>query len=157
MSGGARTRAPNARLLVRLTLSVAALLSVPVLAPAAQLIGASGSCADIQGGNPADGTPMILFHCHGSPNQSWVISNGTVSGAGGVCLDVMGSAPAEGAQVIVVQCNGRPSQKWQLTGGQIVGIGGKCLDVQGGGADDRTPLVLKTCSAGSPSQQWSVQ
>lgn len=126
-------------------------------AEAAQLIGASGSCADIQQGNTADGTPMILFHCHGSPNQNWVISNGTINGTSGVCLDVMGSAPRDGAAVIVVQCNGRASQKWQVVGGQITGLGGKCLDVQGGGSDDRTPLVINTCAPGIGSQIWSVQ
>jgi Ricin-type beta-trefoil lectin domain len=124
---------------------------------AAQLVGSSGSCADIQQGNTADGTPMILFHCHGSPNQNWVISNGTINGTSGVCLDVMGSVARDGAQIIIVQCNGRPSQKWQVLNGQIVGLGGKCLDTQAGSSDDRTPLVLNTCAAGVGGQIWSIQ
>jgi cytochrome c len=124
---------------------------------AAQIVGAGGSCADIQQGNTADGTPMILFHCHGSPNQNWVLSNGTINGTNGVCLDVMGSAARDGAQVIIVQCNGRASQKWQIVDGQIMGLGGKCLDTQGGSTDDRTPLVLNSCAPGIAGQIWTIQ
>ena len=68
-------------------------------AGAAQLVGSGGSCADIQQGNTADGTPMILLHCHGSPNQNWVVSNGTINGASGVCLDILGSNARDGAQM----------------------------------------------------------
>jgi hypothetical protein len=40
----------------------------------------------------------------------------------------------------------------------IIGLGNKCVDVQGGGSDDRTPLILKTCTSDpSLTQQWSVQ
>jgi cytochrome c len=126
-------------------------------AVAAQIVGAGGSCADIQQGNTADGTPMILFHCHGSPNQNWVISNGTINGTSGLCLDVLGSTARDGAQIIVVQCNGRASQKWQVLNGQIIGLGGKCLDTQGGGTDDRTPLILNKCAPGTGGQIWTIQ
>jgi non-reducing end alpha-L-arabinofuranosidase len=123
----------------------------------AQLVGTNnGECIDIPRQNTADGTPMSLFHCHGSPNQQWIISNGQITGLGGSCLDVQGSAPTEGAPIIIVACNGRPSQKWSFVNGQIVGIGGKCIDTSGGGASDHTPLILVSCSA-APSQQWSVQ
>ena len=124
---------------------------------AAQLEGASnGECIDIPHQNTADGTPMSLFHCHGSPNEQWTISGGQVMGMGGSCLDVLGSAAVDGAQIIIVACNGRPSQKWSFVNGQIVGIGGKCVDTSGGGSLDHTPVILMTCSS-APSQQWSVQ
>jgi Ricin-type beta-trefoil lectin domain len=124
---------------------------------AAQLVNRSGSCADIQKNDTNDGTPMLLFHCHGTPNENWTLTGGTLSGENGVCLDVLGSAPNDGAQIIVVQCNGRPSQKWQVINGQIIGLGGKCLDLQAGSTADRTPLVLATCNLSSDSQQWSLQ
>jgi hypothetical protein len=119
---------------------------------------ASGSCMNLpeHGGFAADGTPVRLFHCHGSSNQIWTISNGHVNSSFGSCLDVQGSAPNDGAQIVIVACNGRPSQNWTFSNGQIVGIGGKCIDVQGGGAADTTPLIIAPCSS-SPSQQWSVQ
>ena len=124
---------------------------------AAQLVNRSGSCADIQQNDTNDGTPMLLFHCHGSPNENWILTGGTLSGESGVCLDVLGSVPKEGAQIIVVQCNGRPSQKWQVVSGQVIGLGGKCLDLQAGSTADRTPLVLATCNPSSDSQQWNLQ
>src|ERR1700679_4140286 len=111
-------------------------ISMSSTSRAAQLVNRSGSCADIQQNDTNDGTPMILFHCHGTPNENWVLSTGTLSGENGVCLDILGSAPKDGAQVIVVQCNGRLSQKWQVIGGQIIGLGGKCLDLQGGSTAD---------------------
>ena len=128
-------------------------------AHAAQLVGtASGSCVNLpeHGGSAPDGTIVRLFHCHGTSNQVWTISNGQINSSFGSCLDVQGSAPTDGAQIIIVACNGRPSQKWSISNGQIVGIGGKCLDVLGGGTADTTPLVIAPCSQ-SPSQQWSVQ
>jgi len=126
-------------------------------AHAAQLISTLGNCADIQRGVTEDGTPVIQFHCHGSPNQSWVVASGNLQGVNGTCLDVMGSVPNDGAQIIVVHCNGRDSQKWQIVGGQIVGLGHKCLDIQGGGAGgDGSPLILNTCKP-TASQQWTVQ
>jgi hypothetical protein len=126
-------------------------------AGAAQLVNSSGGCADIQRNDTSDGTPMLLFHCHGTPNENWVLSGGTLSGENSVCLDVSGSAPRVGALIIVVQCNGRPSQKWQVINGQIVGIGNLCIDLQGGNTDDKTPLVLGTCNATSPGQQWNIE
>jgi hypothetical protein len=124
---------------------------------AAQLVNSSGSCADIPRGDTNDGTPVNLFHCHGSPNQNWVVGGGTISGENGVCLDVLGSAAKDGVAVIIVQCNGRPSQRWQVANGQLIGLGNMCLDLQGGSTADRTPLILATCNQSSPSQQWSVQ
>jgi hypothetical protein len=144
-----------------LVLATAALLvasiSLSSTSRAAQLVNSSGACADIQQNDTSDGTPMILFHCHGTPNENWVLSGGTLSGENTVCLDILGSVPKDGAQVIVVQCNGRPSQKWQVINGQIIGLGGKCLDLQGGSTTDRTPLVLGTCNTASGTQQWSLQ
>jgi Ricin-type beta-trefoil lectin domain len=140
-----------------LGLLMVASLSCALLGHAAQLVGTNNSeCIDVPRQNTADGTPISLFHCHGSPNQQWIISNGQIAGLGGSCLDVQGSAAIDGAQIIIVACNGRPSQKWSLANGQIIGIGGKCVDTSGGGTIDHTPLILVTCSA-APSQQWSVQ
>src|SRR5271168_1168075 len=93
-------------------LLVAVSLSCSMASEAAQLVGANGGCIDVPHQNTADGTPMSLFHCHGSPNQQWTISNGQITGMGGSCLDVQGSDAADGAQIIIVACNGRLSQKW---------------------------------------------
>jgi hypothetical protein len=144
-------------LVIATAVLLVATISLSSISRAAQLVSRSGSCADIQQNDTNDGTPMILFHCHGTPNENWVLSTGTLSGENGVCLDILGSAPKDGAQVIVVQCNGRLSQKWQVIGGQIIGLGGKCLDLQAGSTADRTPLVITTCNPSFDSQQWSLQ
>jgi hypothetical protein len=142
-------------------LAVSVLVMLALMAPtgpaqAAQLLNSSGSCIDIQRGDTNNGTPVILFHCHGSPNQNWVVSGGAITGENGVCVDVLGSQPKNGAQIIIVQCSGAPGQKWQIINGQVVGIGNKCLDLQGGSTADNTPLILAPCGS-SPSQQWSIQ
>jgi hypothetical protein len=132
-------------------------LSFVLAAHAAQLVAAnSGECIDVPHGNTADGTPISLFQCHGSPNQLWTLSHGQITGIGGSCLDIMGSLATDGAQIIIVACNGRSSQNWSIAHGQIIGSGGKCIDTSGGATVDHTPLILASCSS-APSQQWSVQ
>ena len=85
-------------------LTAAALMWAGV-SQAAQIAGTtSGECIDIPHGVAADGTQINQFHCHGTPNEQWTLSNGQISGLGGSCLDVMGSAPTEGAQIIIVAC-----------------------------------------------------
>jgi cytochrome c len=128
----------------------------PVPLIGAQVIASSGACADLRDGVTVDGTPIVLFHCHGSPNQRWFVRNGGISESFGSCLDVQGSAATEGAPIILVTCNGSPSQQWGISNGQIIGIGGKCLDAMGGGTMDLTPLILSGCKV-TPSQQWTVQ
>src|SRR5271155_3676884 len=66
-------------------------------APGTQIIGNGGECLDVAGGGMADGTPLILFHCHGSPNQNWVVGNNQIVGNGGSCLDVQADAQANGS------------------------------------------------------------
>jgi len=130
--------------------------AAPYPAPGAQIVARSGACLDVERGNTANGTPLILFRCHGTPNQSWSISGNNIVGDGGSCVDVQGGAPADGAQAIISSCNGAASQQWNLSNGAIVGIGGKCLGGLNGGGDDRTPIVLMPCS-GAPWQLWSVE
>jgi hypothetical protein len=144
------------KFLLLLGLLAFASLSLNSIGRAAQIMSTSGECIDLPHGNTADGTPLTLFHCHGSPNQQWTFSAGQITGMGGSCIDVQGSAAADGAPVILVACNGKPSQHWGVSNGQIVGIGGKCLDSVRGGTTDGTPLIIVTCST-SPTQQWSLQ
>src|ERR1700677_2392741 len=116
---------------------------MPAPAPGAQIVGSSGDWLDVQGGAAADRTPLILFHCHGSPNQSWVVGGNQIAGNGASCLDVQGGAPTDGSPVVLFHCDGGPSQRWALSNGGIVGIGGKCIDVLDGATGGRPPGVLK--------------
>jgi Ricin-type beta-trefoil lectin domain len=128
----------------------------PIPTIGAELVGYSGSCAEVRDGATSDGSPLDLFHCHGSPNQRWFVRKGAISESFGSCIDVDGGAAREGASIILVTCNSAPSQRWAITNGQVVGIGGMCLDVMGGAAADFTPLVLATCRS-PPSQSWTIQ
>jgi hypothetical protein len=127
---------------------------IPVIG--AQLMGNSGSCADLRDGVTADGTPIILFQCHGSSNQRWFIRNGGISQNVGGCIDVQGGAAVEDSPIILVRCNGAASQRWSITNGEIVGVGALCLSAMGGAAADLTPLVLSPCK-GTAGQLWTVR
>ncbi|MGD0491258.1 MAG: ricin-type beta-trefoil lectin domain protein [Steroidobacteraceae bacterium] len=127
---------------------------IPVLG--AQILSSAGGCVDVRDGVTADGTPIVLFQCHGSPNQRWFIGRGEIAENFGSCLDVQGSAAVDGAAIILVTCNGRPSQQWRVIDGQIVGLGNKCLDSKDGGAADLTPLILSECRP-TPGQRWTIQ
>lgn len=34
----------------------------------------SGKCLDASGASSADGTPLIIWTCHGGANQQWTLS-----------------------------------------------------------------------------------
>jgi hypothetical protein len=127
---------------------------IPVIG--AQLMGNSGSCADLRDGVTADGTPIILFQCHGSSNQRWFIRNGGISQNVGGCIDVQGGAAVKDSPIILVRCNGAASQRWSIINGEIVGVGALCLSAMGGAAADLTPLVLSPCK-GTAGQLWTVR
>jgi hypothetical protein len=127
---------------------------IPVIG--AQLIGGKGECIDVQDGLTADGTPLVVVHCHGSANQRWFIKSGVISENFGSCIDVPGGAPTDGAPVVLVSCNGTSSQMWRISDGQIIGFGNKCLTETGGITADQTPLILFSCG-GTPGQLWTIQ
>jgi hypothetical protein len=140
-----------------LTVGGAVLLASAGPCPAAQMLSTdSGACIEVQGGNVADGTPIDVYQCTGSPNQVWTITNGVITGIGGSCLDVKGSASAAKAPIILVACNGRGSQQWAFANGQIVGIGGKCLTAGAITASNTAALTLSRCRAVA-NQLWLVQ
>jgi hypothetical protein len=121
-----------------------------------EIIGISGACADVQDGLTADGTPIVLFQCVGSPNQEWFVGNGRIADNVGSCVDVLGGAALDGAPIILVTCNGTPSQHWRISKDRIIGAGGKCLDTLAGGTANLTPLILSSCKD-IPSQTWTLQ
>src|ERR1700678_3332025 len=127
---------------------------IPVIG--AQLIGRDGECVDAQDGQTADGTPLVVVQCHGSPNERWFVKEGVISESFGSCIDVLGSAPIDGSALVLANCIGAPSQQWSIRDGQIIGFGGKCLTETGGDTADQTPLILSTCNA-NPGQLWTIR
>jgi len=122
-----------------------------------QLRGLAGKCLDVSGGNPNDGTPIILWPCReNAPNQQWNYAlKSTIRGLAGKCLDVAGGNPNDGTPIILWSCHGGPNQQWYhlFDDHTIRGLGGKCLDVTGGSPNDGTRIILWPCHGG-PNQQW---
>jgi alpha-N-acetylglucosaminidase len=127
---------------------------IPVIG--VELTGRNGECVDVQDGGTADGTPIVVVQCHGSPNERWFIKGGVISESFGSCIDVQGSALNDGSAIILVTCSGTLSQHWSIHDGQIVGIGNKCLTETGGISADQTPLILASCNA-NPGQFWTIR
>ncbi len=74
-------------------------------------------CLDLLGSNTADGTPMLLFECRNTANQSWDFSptvpespTGSLRSLG-KCLTGGGGSP-EPAEIQT--CNGEDRQRWRL-------------------------------------------
>jgi alpha-N-acetylglucosaminidase len=127
---------------------------IPVIG--AQMIGRVGECVAAQDGQTADGTPLVVERCHGSPNERWFIKSGVISENFGSCIDVQSGAPNDGAPVILVNCTGTLSQQWSVRNGEVIGLGNKCLTETGASTDDQTPLVLFSCNA-NPGQLWTIR
>jgi hypothetical protein len=127
---------------------------IPVIG--AQLVGSQGECVDAQDGQTADGTPLVVVHCHGSPNQRWFLKSGVISESFGSCIDVQDGAPNDGAPIILVSCTGTLSQQWSIRNGEVIGLGNKCLTETGGNSADQTPLILSTCNE-NPGQLWTIR
>jgi hypothetical protein len=122
----------------------------------AQISGRAGECVDVQDGGTADGTPIVVVQCHGSPNQRWFIKSGVISENFGSCIDVLGGAPNDGSAIVLVSCTGTLSQQWSISEGRIIGLANKCLTETAGMTADQTPLILAACNTGE-GQQWTIR
>jgi hypothetical protein len=137
-------------------------------------------CAAVEGGDTANGTPVLAYSCSGSFGQQWNYVNGQLQGIGtangqSMCLDVQGNSGISGTLVDLYQCNGGLNQQWWVlpaiagpdkgnavfmayAGG--IGPGGTsvvCLDSSGGpSVGGGTQLVVNDCSFGA-SQNWIVR
>ncbi|RAS67412.1 glucose/arabinose dehydrogenase [Lentzea atacamensis] len=117
---------------------------------------ASGKCADVTGGNSADGTRIQLYTCNGAANQQWTV-DGTTLRALGKCMDVANGGTANGGAVQLGTCNGATSQNWSAgANGSVVNTkSGKCLDANGAGTANGTLLIIWTCHGGT-NQRWTL-
>jgi len=83
-------------------------------------------CASVQGGNTANGTPVLLYSCGDGPPQQWNYNNGQLTGIGtangvSTCLEVNGTAA--GSPVVLSACNGAVSQQWRFQVNNVVSMG----------------------------------
>jgi alpha-glucosidase len=137
-------------------------------------------CAAVEGGDTANGTPVLAYSCSGSFGQQWNYVNGQLQGIGtangeSMCLDVQGNSGVSGTLVDLYQCNGGLNQQWWILPviagpnkghavvmafGGGVGPGGTsvvCLDSSGGpSVGGGTQLVTNDCTNGG-SQNWIMR
>ena len=115
------------------------------------------TCASVQGGNTANGTPVILYSCGDGPPQQWNYIDGQLEGIGtanGVttCLEANGST--SGSKVVLSACNGGQNQQWYFQDNNVVVVEGNlCLD-SSPGLDNQ--LVVNACTPAT-SQNWIVR
>ncbi|MEU7026147.1 family 16 glycosylhydrolase [Streptomyces sp. NPDC046275] len=121
------------------------------------ITGLAGKCVDVAGANPANGTPVQLYDCNGTPAQQWTVNaDGTIR-ALGKCLDVTAGPTADGTKIQLYDCNGTGAQKWRVEAAKdIVNVpADKCLDVPNSNAANGTRLQIWTCN-GTAAQKWTV-
>ncbi|MEU4877690.1 ricin-type beta-trefoil lectin domain protein [Streptomyces sp. NPDC021608] len=118
--------------------------------------GIAGKCLDVNGGNSASGTAVVISTCNGSAGQQWSArSDGTLR-ALGKCLDAAGLGTANGTRIQIWDCGAGANQRWQsVDGGYRNPVSGRCLDDPGASTADGTQLVLWDCN-GAANQQWTA-
>jgi glucosylceramidase len=122
-----------------------------------QVTGLAGKCVDLAAASSANGTPVQLFTCNGTPAQQWTVGTDGTLRALGKCMDVTSAGTANGTKVQLFDCNGSAAQQWQhTTAGQLVNpASGRCLDATGPSSADGTPLQIWDCTGGT-NQQWTL-
>lgn len=121
------------------------------------ITGIAGKCLDNLGGSTANGNPIVLSTCNGSPEQQWSLSgDGTIRNQG-YCLAVQHAGVASTTPVWLYTCDGGPAQLWTVRGdGTVVNPhSGLCLADSHGGTADGNPIWVYSCDGG-PAQQWTV-
>ncbi|MGA5305900.1 PQQ-dependent sugar dehydrogenase [Nucisporomicrobium flavum] len=124
--------------------------------PTGRIVGASGSCVDVNGGATADGTKIQLWTCNAGANQQWTRTGSTWQSLG-KCMGVAGGATADGSAVQLSTCTGSGTQNWTAgaNGSLVNGQSGKCLDANGGSSANGTQLIIWTCHGGT-NQRWTL-
>lgn len=117
------------------------------------ITGIAGQCVDIYKASSADGTPTVLYTCHGNPNQQWTrYEDGTIRSLG-KCLDARSTAIR--SEAVLWTCDGSPGQKWvPRTDGTLLNVrSGQCLDAMGASSANGTRLIIYTCHTNA-NQKW---
>lgn len=88
-------------------------------------------CMDVVGNQKGNKIPIIMYPCHGGPNQKFKYNKKTrqiKSNSTNKCMDI------KKGKIIQNKCNSRKkTQKWSYKKNHWVSIANKkCLDVEGG-------------------------
>ncbi|MGA5344612.1 ricin-type beta-trefoil lectin domain protein [Streptomyces griseoincarnatus] len=131
-------------------------------------VGLADKCLDLKSGHAVAGQPIQLYSCNTSVAQSWRFAvapgaaqtdpdRGTLTVYDDWC--VQPASNTAGAAVRLQKCDGSSAQELKRNASaQLIHVAsGLCLTVQGGNSASATPVVLATCDASKPEQQWSPQ
>ncbi|MCP3997986.1 MAG: hypothetical protein GY722_23445, partial [bacterium] len=137
----------------------------PKTSHGAVLTGIGDKCLDVRGGDPADGTVVQIFECHGRANQRWefveVAPFFELRGLEGKCVQPVDPPGGEDRNPLMIGPCGGLEDRWEPGTGfpgefALVHVStGKCMDVQGASTDNRTPVNAFPCQGG-PNQVWSL-
>ncbi|KAF5336494.1 hypothetical protein D9611_006744 [Ephemerocybe angulata] len=118
-------------------------------------------CIDVQGGVFANGTPVQLYDCNGTPAQNWLLNHGSTkiqrSGTN-FCLDA-GSNPGNGVGMKIWTCyDGNPAQQWYYTDDNRIALEGKgqCLDLPNGDLSNSNRVQTWQCTNKNENQVWML-
>jgi predicted alpha-1,2-mannosidase len=129
----------------------------PVPPRTGRISGLAGKCADVDQGNPANGTKVQLWDCNGSTAQQWTLASDGSVRAVGKCLDVASSGRANGTKLQLWDCNGTGAQQWwpRPNGALVNPPSGRCMDVPNSVTTNGTQLQLWDCN-GTGAQTWQL-
>jgi len=112
---------------------------------------------DVTSGVSSNGTPIVLWSCHGGANQAWSVPGDGTLRSLNKCLDVRWGSTSPGAPVQLWDCNGSGAQQWVVNGMNLVNPNSRlCLDVPGSNSADGARLETWTCGAQQLNQSWTV-
>lgn len=118
-----------------------------------KIVGGSGRCLDVADNSSANETPIQVWDCVGSGNQTWATPNDGTIRSLGKCLDISAGATTNGSKVQLYDCNGTGAQQWKIgfDGAIRNPASGRCLDVNGSANGSR--LQIWDCT-GASNQNW---
>ncbi|KAF8960460.1 ricin B lectin domain-containing protein [Flammula alnicola] len=121
----------------------------------------TAKCMDVRGANFANGTPVQIYDCNGTPAQSWTIRRGStkvqVTGTN-FCLDA-GTNPANGIGLKIWQCyDNLPAQQWYYTEDNRIALEGQgfCTDLTNGIQTNSNQLQTWQCTDNNVNQIWTI-
>jgi len=135
--------------------------SAPVIGKELNPNGNPNKCMDVQGGVFANGTPVQIYDCNGTPAQKWILNRGSTKvklAAANFCLDV-GTSPQSGVGMKIWQCyDDLPAQHWSYNTDNrlVVWRLGQCLDLTDGNLDNWNRLQIWQCTPNNQNQVWTM-
>ncbi|KAJ3520024.1 hypothetical protein NMY22_g12929 [Coprinellus aureogranulatus] len=122
--------------------------------------GAVNKCLEVRGGVFANGTPVQIYDCNGTPAQDWVINRGSTKvklANTNFCLDA-GSTPGNGVGMKIWECyDNLPAQQWFFTSDNRIALEGQgqCLDLPSGNLTNTVQVQTWACTDNNFNQVWS--